>query len=117
MRVVLEWLKENGRLFIDSRTTMETAGPRVAQDLGMTILQRDVFLDDDTSPDSVSAWLARGEDEAKTRGTAVAVGHVQNRAVADILRAAEKTLASRGVRLARLGEVLARRRDLLTRRN
>ena len=109
MRIVLGYLKENGRLFVDSRTTAATAAPRVARELGMPILQRDVFLDDDTRADEIASWLSRSEEEARARGTAVAIGHVQNRAVADILRAAEKTLASRGVRFARLGEVLVKR--------
>jgi hypothetical protein len=114
MRTVLGWLNEQGKLYVDSRTTAETAGPRVAQDLGMRILQRDVFLDDETSADQISAWLSRSVDEAASRGTAVAIGHVQNGAVADILRASETALAIRGVRLARLAEVLARRERTVT---
>ena len=108
MRTVLEYLREHGKLFVDSRTTAQTAGPAVAQALGFPILQRDIFLDDDTREDQVAAWFARATDEAAARGTVVAIGHVQNRAVADILRAAERTIASRGVRFARLGEVLSR---------
>jgi polysaccharide deacetylase 2 family uncharacterized protein YibQ len=109
MRVVLGYLREQGKLYVDSRTTAETAGPRVARDLGMQILQRDVFLDDDPSAEEIGSFFSRSVDEAKSRGTAVAIGHVQNKAVADILRAAEKTLAAQDVRFARLGEVLARR--------
>ncbi|HET6452329.1 MAG TPA: divergent polysaccharide deacetylase family protein [Spirochaetia bacterium] len=109
MRTVLGWLKEQGKLFIDSRTTAATAGPRVAQDLGMPILQRDVFLDDEPTPDQVSSWLSRVAEEALARGTAVAIGHVQNRVVADILRASEGTLAARGIHFARLSQVLSRR--------
>jgi len=108
MRVVLGYLKERGRLFVDSRTTADTAAPRVARGLDMPMLQRNIFLDDDTREEQISSWFDRAVDEARTRGTAIAIGHVQNRGVADILRAAERTLASQGVRLARLGEVLAR---------
>jgi uncharacterized protein len=108
MRVVLAYLKEHGKLFVDSRTTAETAGPRAAQALGMPILQRNIFLDDDTREEQITSWFGKAADEARARGTVVAIGHVQNRAVADILRAAERTLASQGVRLARLGEVLSR---------
>ena len=108
MRVVLGFLRDNGKIFVDSRTTADTAGPRVALALCMPILQRNIFLDDDTREEQIAAWFTRAVDEAKSRGTVVAIGHVQNRGVADILRAAERTLASQGVRLARLGEVLAR---------
>jgi polysaccharide deacetylase 2 family uncharacterized protein YibQ len=75
----------------------------------MPILQRDVFLDDDTDEADIATWFDKGVAEARTRGSAVAIGHVQNRGVADILRAAERTLAAQGVRMARLPEVLAAR--------
>jgi polysaccharide deacetylase 2 family uncharacterized protein YibQ len=108
MRVVLGYLKEHGKLFVDSRTTAQTAGPRVAQALGMPILQRNVFLDDDTREEKIASWFGKAADEAKARGTVIAIGHVQNGGVADILRAAEGSLASQGVRFARLREVLSR---------
>ncbi len=108
MRVVLGYLKDHGKLFIDSRTTAQTAGPRVAQEMDIPILQRNVFLDDDTREEQISSWFDKAAEEARTRGSAIAIGHVQNRGVADILRAAERTLASQGVRFARLGEVLSR---------
>jgi len=109
MTVVLGYLKEKGKLFVDSRTTADTAGPRIAQAMGLPILQRDVFLDDDTRENEIADWLGKGIGEARTRGSAVVIGHVQNRAVADILRVAERTLAAQGVRMARLPEVLAAR--------
>jgi polysaccharide deacetylase 2 family uncharacterized protein YibQ len=109
MTVVLGYLKEKGKLFVDSRTTADTAGPRIAQATGLPILQRDVFLDDDTRENEIADWLGKGIGEARTRGSAVVIGHVQNRAVVDILRAAERTLAAQGVRMARLPEVLAAR--------
>jgi polysaccharide deacetylase 2 family uncharacterized protein YibQ len=109
MAVVLAYLKDKGKLFVDSRTTADTAGPRIAQSLGLPILQRDVFLDDDTKESAIADWLGKGIGEARTRGSAVVIGHVQNRGVVDILRAAERTLAEQGVRMARLPEVLAAR--------
>jgi len=75
----------------------------------MPILQRDVFIDDDVDEDAIVAGFDKGIAEAKSRGSAVAIGHVQNRGVVDILRAAEGTLAAQGVRMARLTEVLAAR--------
>ena len=109
MTVVLGYLKSRGKLFMDSRTTADTAGPRVAQALGMPILQRDVFIDNETGEGAITDSLDKGITEAGTRGTAVAIGHVQNRGVVDILRAAETALAAQGVRMARLSEVMAAR--------
>jgi polysaccharide deacetylase 2 family uncharacterized protein YibQ len=109
MSVVLGYLKEKGLLFVDSRTTADTAGPRVAESLGLPILQRDVFLDDDTRESEIARWLGKAVADARNLGSAVVIGHVQNRAVADILRSAELTLAAQGVRMARLTEVVAAR--------
>jgi uncharacterized protein len=109
MKVVLQYLKDRGKLFVDSRTTPDTAGPRIAQALGMPILQRDVFLDDDTKESEIADWLGKGIGEARDRGSAVVIGHVQNKGVVDILRAAEGTMEAQGVRMARLTDVLAER--------
>jgi polysaccharide deacetylase 2 family uncharacterized protein YibQ len=109
MTTVLGYLQETGRLFVDSRTTAATAGPRVARSLGLPILQRDVFLDDDPDEGAIGGSFDKGIAEARARGSAIAIGHVQHRGVVDILRAAERNLAAQGVRMARLQEVLAAR--------
>jgi uncharacterized protein len=106
MRVVLGYLRREGMFYIDSRTTAETVGPRVALELGVPFAQRDVFIDVSTSAEEIAAAFAKGVSEAKTRGSAVMIGHVQNKGVLDILRAREQGLSSQDVRLARLADVL-----------
>ncbi|MGA2642481.1 MAG: divergent polysaccharide deacetylase family protein [Spirochaetia bacterium] len=115
MTAVLGYLKSHGKLFVDSRTTADTAGPRIAESLGMPILQRDVFIDNDVDEEAIVAGFDKGVSEAKSTGTAVAIGHVQNRGVVDILRAAEGNLAAQGVRMTRLPEVLAARERMTVR--
>jgi polysaccharide deacetylase 2 family uncharacterized protein YibQ len=107
MTTVLGYLKKESLFYIDSRTTPDTVGPRVAQALGVPFAQRDVFIDDDTAPDLVHAAWARGVEEAKNRGSSILIGHVQNRAVLDILKTGEKELSGRQVRLARLSDVIS----------
>jgi uncharacterized protein len=109
MRTVLGYLKREGLYYLDSRTTPDTAGPRIARELGVPFLQRDVFIDASTSDEEIAAAFAKGVGEAETRGSAVMIGHVQNRAVVDILRAGEKGLSGRYVRLARLADVMEAR--------
>jgi polysaccharide deacetylase 2 family uncharacterized protein YibQ len=43
---------------------------------------------------------------ASLQGTAVVIGHVQNRSVLDILHAGEKEMAANGVRLVRLEQIV-----------
>ena len=106
MSTVLGFLRREGKFYVDSRTTADTVGPRLAQELGVPFLQRDIFVDDSTADSDIAAAFGKGIAEARTRGQAVLIGHVQNRGVADILRSEEKNFSAQGVRLARLTDVL-----------
>ena len=107
MRTVLGFLKREGKFFVDSRTTADTVGPRLAADTrgafspARSFRRRRARLDAD-----IAAAFSKGIAEARARGQAVLIGHVQNRGVADILRAEERDLFAQGVRLARLADVL-----------
>ena len=106
MTTVLGFLRREGKFYVDSRTTADTVGPRLARELGVPFLQRDIFVDDSTADPDIAAAFGKGIAEARTRGQSVLIGHVQNRGVADILRAEEKNFSAQGVRLARLTDVL-----------
>jgi polysaccharide deacetylase 2 family uncharacterized protein YibQ len=109
MKVVLGYLKREGKFYIDSRTTTATVGPAIAQSLGVPNGQRDVFIDDDTAAERIQDAWSHGVEEARDRGSAILIGHVQNRAVVDILRTGERELSGQQVRLARLADVIALR--------
>lgn len=109
MTAVLGFLKREGKFYIDSRTTPDTVGPRIAQTLGVPFAQRNVFIDDDTTAEQIQSAWSRGVEEAKDRGSAILIGHVQNRAVLDILKNGERELSVRQVRMARLVDVIAQR--------
>jgi hypothetical protein len=106
MTAVLGYLKSRGKFFLDSRTTADTAGPRIAEALGLPVIQRDVFIDNQADQNAIAEFFDKAVEEAVTRGTSVAIGHVQNKGVVDILRAAQTTLSAKGVRMARLAEVM-----------
>jgi polysaccharide deacetylase 2 family uncharacterized protein YibQ len=115
MTVVLGYLKSRGKFFLDSRTTADTAAPRVAKALGMPILRRDVFIDNEVDEEAITDSFDKAVQEAGTSGTSVAIGHVQNVGVVDILRAAQVILAANGVRMARLAEVMDARERISAR--
>ncbi len=106
---VIGYLKRHGLLFIDSRTTAETVGAQIARERGVRGTQRDVFIDDITTDAEIAAAFEKGVSEAHTRGTAVLIGHVQNRGVIDILRAGAADAAAQGARFARLTDVIEER--------
>jgi polysaccharide deacetylase 2 family uncharacterized protein YibQ len=111
MATVIGYLKREGKFYVDSRTTPATVGPRIARELGVPYLERDVFIDLNTGADEIAAAFSRGVEEARTRGSSVLIGHIQNPGVVDILRAGAKELPRQGVRLARLEDVLKEREE------
>ncbi|MBS0219735.1 MAG: divergent polysaccharide deacetylase family protein [Proteobacteria bacterium] len=75
MGVVLRLLKARGLLFLDSRTTAQSVGETLAQELGVPTVSRNVFLDDDESLGAVKHQLAETEEVARRQGVAIAIGH------------------------------------------
>ncbi|MFO1059614.1 MAG: divergent polysaccharide deacetylase family protein [Dongiaceae bacterium] len=86
MRVVIEELKSRGLLFVDSRTIGDSVGGKVAAELGVPHVDRDIFLDNEQNAAGIEQQLARTEEVARRRGWAVAIGHPYPATVAALAR-------------------------------
>ena len=75
MSTILGVLAERGLYFLDSRTSAQSVGFRVATSLGVPAAERQVFLDDDPHPAAVAAEFQHLLELARTRGGAIAIGH------------------------------------------
>jgi uncharacterized protein len=75
METVLRQFKTRGLMFLDSRTTAQSVGDQVAQEIGLPGIVRHVFLDDDESLEAVRRKLAETEAVARRQGFVVAIGH------------------------------------------
>ncbi len=75
MRAVLEAVQAANLLYLDSRTSVQTAGRSVASELGVPFAERDVFLDNHRTADYLALQLAQVEAIARKRGLAIAIGH------------------------------------------
>ncbi len=75
MLQVLGELAARDLFFVDSRTSAESVGYRLALELGLPAAERQVFLDSDPAEAAVSAQFRRLLDEARERGSAIAIGH------------------------------------------
>jgi hypothetical protein len=75
MKVVLTELKERRLFFVDSRTTRETVGYRLARQLGVPAAQRSVFLDNNLSRKAIRFQMERLLRIAKQEGCAIGIGH------------------------------------------
>lgn|GEM_PF-991012 len=75
MTWVMEALAERGLLFLDSVTTPNSIGQKTAQSLGVPVMRRDVFIDNNRTEAEIFAQLDEAKELAMRRGVAVAIGH------------------------------------------
>ena len=76
MQWLMEELRERDSLFfVDSYTTHHSVALQIAAEAGVPAVKRDVFLDSDPRPESVAREFERLKSLARSRGSAVAIGH------------------------------------------
>lgn len=76
VRIVMDELGARGFYFVDSLTTADSVGYRVARNLGVKVLRRDVFIDEaDRGKDYTVKQIDRLVKIAEKNGMAVGIGH------------------------------------------
>lgn len=75
MEIVVDELRRRQLFFLDSRTSAQTVGEKVARREGLPAIGRDVFLDDSMTYEAVKSQIAQLERVARRKGYAVAIGH------------------------------------------
>jgi polysaccharide deacetylase 2 family uncharacterized protein YibQ len=100
MRPLLEVSRDAALIFLDSRTTAETVAPRVANELGIVIAERDIFLDNDQDRASILAALEAGVKRAEQKGVAILIGHAWSPQLAAILTEMYPVLTRQGYTFA-----------------
>jgi len=85
VETILAFCAEQGLLFLDSRTTAETAVPSVARNLGIKIGERDIFIDNEQNKESMNNYIKNGLAKAQKTGSAVMIGHTWSPELAPLL--------------------------------
>ncbi len=111
--VHMDWLMQvlssrRGWVFLDSRTTARTVAEDRALAAGVGATWRDVFLDNDPSPDAIRRQLRTLASVAHRHGSAVAIGHPYPQTL-EVLAQSLPRMRGDGLRLAPLSEVIAMR--------
>lgn len=75
MQPVLGVLEERGLFFLDSRTSAESVGFRLARRMGIPAAERQVFLDREIDAEQIRAQFRRLLAMAADEGAAIAIGH------------------------------------------
>ncbi len=68
-------MKENGLIFVDSRTTAQTKAKIIDTKYGLRYLGRDVFLDHHDGVANIKKQIREAIEIAKRNGSAIAIGH------------------------------------------
>lgn len=105
MATVLQALKEKDLFFIDSVTSADSAGLRVAQRIGMRSARRNVFLDNEQERGYILGQLNQAVRLARKNGSAIAICHPHPATIA-ALAAALPALSSQGVQLVPVSQLV-----------
>jgi polysaccharide deacetylase 2 family uncharacterized protein YibQ len=105
MTIVMAELKRRGLLFLDSKTTSDTVGLRLAGNAGVPHVGRDIFLDNQIDEGAIQARLTDLEFAARRRGAAIAIGHPHEETIAALIRWLP-TLPAKGLSLVPLTAIV-----------
>jgi polysaccharide deacetylase 2 family uncharacterized protein YibQ len=92
-------------VFIDSMTTSKSRALTAARAHGMPSTRRDLFLDDDPSPEAVRRQWQRLIRQARAEGSALGIGHPRS-ATLDVLATELEALDDEGIILVGVADLI-----------
>lgn len=106
MEVVIEAVKRRGLLFLDSRTSGRTVAAKLARQMHVPSVERNIFIDNVGTVDEVNARLKEVEKFARRNGFVVAIGHPRQ-ATIEALEIWLAGLQDKGFRLAPISTIVS----------
>ncbi len=85
MTYLFRFLKKKHMFFLDSRTTAQSVGRKIAVETGLPFAERSVFLDNKQEKNSIEKSFEQGMEISEKKGHAVMIGHVWSSELAQIL--------------------------------
>ena len=110
MTTILTELKKRHLFFLDSYTTRESVVPSVGREIGLPILARGVFLDNEDSKPAIHAQLNHLREVAREKGNAIAIGHYRAKTL-EVLATEIPRFEKEGFEIITLREMLKVQRD------
>ena len=105
MAIVIKELAKRDLIFLDSKTTSNSAGPELAARFGLKFAERNVFLDNNDDFNYIMGQLRQTEQIARTNGYAIAIGHPKEQTYL-ALKAWLPTLPEKGLHLVPLSDIV-----------
>ena len=106
MKTILNFCIENKIYFLDSRTTAETVVPSVAQQIGMKIAERNVFIDNEQNKDAMLRYITTGLTRAQRNGSVIMIGHTWSPALAPLLAEMFPRYIEQGYTIKKVSDIL-----------
>jgi polysaccharide deacetylase 2 family uncharacterized protein YibQ len=94
MAALLAALRGRGLFWLDSRTTPDTVGAAEARAQGVPTAERDVFIDAEVRPEFIREQLRKLVALARSRGSAIGIGHPHPETLAALEQMRTELLAS-----------------------
>ncbi len=111
MTYLFHFLKKNHMFFLDSRTTAQSVGRKIAAETGIPFAERSVFLDNKQEKKSIEKSIERGLEISEKKGHAVMIGHVWSSELAQILLDLYPTLLENNYTLNNLTDLFTGFKD------
>ncbi len=111
IKPLLQMIKQEGLIFLDSRTNCDSVCPEVSDQIDFPILSRDVFLDNVAKPKQIKRQLAQLEKIAKQKQFAIGIGH-PHQATTTPLREWSRDLHERGFELVPISFIMKQQKNL-----
>ncbi|WP_120496574.1 divergent polysaccharide deacetylase family protein [Kiloniella sp. EL199] len=111
MEVVMSRIEQTDHFFMDSRTSPRSVAASVAASMGVPVLRRDVFIDNDYKNTlEILKQLKQAENIAKKNGHAIAIGH-PHKSTVEVLHKWIKEAEARGFDIVPISRIMALRRS------
>ncbi|HNV34778.1 MAG TPA: divergent polysaccharide deacetylase family protein [Bacillota bacterium] len=104
LEAILEEVDDLGLFYLDSRTTSDTLGPKVAGKVGARAFMNSLFIDSVDDVSYVEGKLWEAAKKAKENGQAAVIGHVRA-STAEALANVLPLMAENGIKLVFLDEL------------
>jgi polysaccharide deacetylase 2 family uncharacterized protein YibQ len=103
--IILRFCKNNNLFFLDSKTTPHSLIESRAANDDLSVLARDLFLDNEKGKDFIKEELLKGMEIANKQGRAVLIGHLGEEMI-EVLNEMYPLLIKQGYELATASELL-----------
>ncbi|MCL2181494.1 MAG: divergent polysaccharide deacetylase family protein [Treponema sp.] len=106
VETILSFCAERGIYYLDSRTTPQTVVPAVAGRLGIRIVERNVFIDNEQDKSSMQNSITGGLERAQRDGVVVMIGHTWSPQLAPLLAEQYSILIRQGYTIKTASDIL-----------